>query len=122
MLQNAVRIARQHIEELHQSQLNEECTTFFRGIESVHPSRRTSMTCRYLKRFRRKKLANRGSLLTAKMWETELRNASIGTPPENIAEDDFVPLGPPPTVNDVLIIIQSMKNGTSPGPSRAGTV
>lgn len=51
-------------------------------------------------------------------WENELRTTCKCKPPENIPESDFFPLTPPPDIDQIAGIVQSMRNGTAPGPDR----
>lgn len=44
----------------------------------------------------------------------ELKNCCTGNVPKNIAENDHAPVEPPPTINDIITIVNRMHNGTSP--------
>lgn len=115
LLQDRVRLAKQCKERLGQLHIDGECRRFFNNLQSVHPRRRIAMTYKYVRRFRRKKSRSVSKRITISQWDLDLRKSCVGTPPANILEDDYIPMGPPPTITDIEAIIQRMRNGTAPG-------
>lgn len=79
----------------------------------MQPRRRLPMTYRFLKRFRRKENSVNGKKIP--IAESELRGSSSGRPPAVIPEDDYFPLGHPPSLDDIRATVNRLKGGTCPG-------
>lgn len=84
-------------------------------MDTIHPRTRYPLAYRFVKRFRRTSLQNKNKSIPISHWEQVLRNVNSGNPPTRTAEDDFIPLGEPPSNETIQTIINKMKNGTSPG-------
>lgn len=114
-LLHSVDLARAKFRNAIQLHQNEECTKFFDKVDSVHPRSRLSMTFKFVKRFRRAKLKSHSSRIPISQWQRVLNDSCSGSPPPFIEENDFVPLGPPPQLSDIEVIITRLKNGTATG-------
>lgn len=114
-LQAAVRRAKLIKYEADENHIEDECRNFFNNMDSVNVHRRLALTYKYIKRFRRRSTNNTTKFIPLSNWERELKSHCRSKPPTPIPENDSQPLGPPPTMNELLEIIMQLRNGTAPG-------
>lgn len=114
-LQERVKLARQGFELAKQRHADKECKELFSSMSTIHPRKRTSMTYKYVRKFKRMKRSSSTDKMHISQWENILKIACEGREPQPVLEDDYWPSDAPPGTDEIHGIIKKMHNGTSPG-------
>lgn len=114
-LQARTQHAKQTFNELQQQHLDLQYNKFLNDVTNVHPQKRLSSTYKFIKQFRQRKNNSLTQHIPISHWANLLKESCNGSPSTLMSEPTHIPIGPPPTIEDIENITQQMHNGTAPG-------
>lgn len=110
---NSLKLARQSLQlRIHQNELQEH-SNFFSNLNDYHVSDRIKKTYSYVRLAKKASNNTSSSIIPLRHWEEQMSTPHRPVRPYLV--DDFCPLLPPPTEEEVCNIVLSLKRGKAPG-------